>query len=242
MSIEQVKQLSYEMRLLGIHAAFERRAAEALEGQMHPTEFLLLLLQDEHLARKDRAAKALTTRAKFRSHADVEDFDMTFDRGLSKAKLKTLAQLSFLHRKENLILLGKTGEGKTHLATALGRKACAEGHRTLFMSVNFLFEEITAQKAAGKYLPFVRRLTKTDILILDDFGLRAYLHEEATALIDILEERYQKGATIITSQVDIPGWKKLFEDPVVAEAAIDRMKNPAQKLVLKGGSYRARLK
>ncbi len=140
-----------------------------------------------------------------------------------------------------MILLGKTGEGKTHLATALGRRACAEGHKTLFMPVNFLFEETSAHKAAGKYLSFVRKLTKTDILILDDFGLRAYLHEEATALVDILEERYQKGATIITSQVDIPGWKKLFEDAVIAEAIIDRMKNPSQKTVLKGGSYRARI-
>jgi DNA replication protein DnaC len=241
MSIEQTRLLAHQLRLLGIHAQMEHRAAEALANQMHPLEFLRLLLEDELLARKDRLAKTLSTRAGFRSSAVLEDWDTTYDRGVVKAKLKELASLGFFANKENLLLFGKTGEGKTHLAVALGRRLCAEGIQTTFLPVNLLFEEFAAAKVAGKYLPLLRQLNKGKVLILDDFGLRSYTHEEATMLVDLLEDRYQRGVVIVTSQVDSRGWTKLFEDPVVAEAIVDRLIHPSQRIVLKGGSYRERL-
>ena len=107
--------------------------------------------------------------------------------------------------------------------------------------MNLLFEEILSEKASGKYLAFIKRINKANILILDDFGLRNYTHEEATTLTDVLEERYQKGSVIITSQVDPKGWTKLFEDPVIAEAITDRLIHPSQTITLKGGSYREKL-
>lgn len=241
--LDQIKNLSHQMRLFGIHAACDRRANEAVSGQLHPLEFLRLILEDELLSRKDRASKALTTRAHFRFQADLEDWDMNFERGITRQKMKELSTLGFLHNRENLLVLGKTGEGKTHLAIAIGKRLCQEGHRTLFLPVNFLFEEIQAARAAGRYLSYVRALIKTGALILDDFGLRNYTHEEATSLMDILEERYQKGVVILTSQINPEGWLKLFEDPVIAEAIVDRLVHPSQKLILKGGgSYREKLK
>ena len=110
-----------------------------------------------------------------------------------------------------------------------------------FTSLNFLFEEIACQKIAGRYLIFIRNLNRSQILILDDFGLRAYTHEEACILMDILEERYQKLSLIVTSQVDPRAWLKLFEDPIIAEAIVDRLTNPSQKIILKGGSYREKI-
>ena len=199
-------------------------------------------VEDELLSRKDRAAKALTTRARFRFRADIEDWDQTFDRGITKQKLRELSALGFLHNRENLLILGKTGEGKTHLAIAIGKRICQEGHKTLFLPVNFLFEEIAAARAAGRYLSYVKNLIKTEAIILDDFGLRNYTHDEATSLMDILEERYQKGVVLLTSQINPEGWLKLFEDPVIAEAIVDRIVHPSQKLILKGGvSYREKL-
>jgi DNA replication protein DnaC len=238
---DQVRQLAHTLRLFGVHSGFERRAAQAQAEGQSCLEFLRLVLEDEVLQRKNRVAKSLTTRAKFRSHASLEDWDTTIDRGITKAKLRELASLSFLQTPENVLILGKTGEGKSHLAVALGRRLCSESVSTLFMPVNFLFEEVQAAKVAGKYLAFIKRLTQTKALILDDFGLRNYTHEEANVLVDLLEDRHRKGSVIVTSQVDPKGWQKLFEDPVIAEAIVSRLEHPSQRLNLKGGDYRQKL-
>lgn len=241
--LDQVKNLSHQMRLFGIHASCERRSQEAMSGQLHPLEFLRLILEEEILFRKNRTSKVLTTRAKFRFSADLEDWDMSFDRGITQQRLKELSLLTFFYNRENLIILGKTGEGKTHLAISLGKKLCQSGFKTLFLPMSFLFEEISASRASGKYLSYVKNLIKPNVLILDDFGLRNYSHEEAMSLMDLLEERYQKGVVVITSQVNPEGWTKLFEDPVIGEAIVDRLVHPSQKLILKGGgSYREKLK
>jgi DNA replication protein DnaC len=229
------------LRLFGIHAGFEVRAAQAASQGLNHSEFLRLVLEDEILQRKERTAKSLTTRAKFRSQASLEDWDQTFDRGLSKPKLRELAALGFFRSNENVLILGKTGEGKTHLAVAIGRRLCSENVSTLFLSVNFLFEEVQAAKASGKYLSYIKRLTQTKAIILDDFGLRNYTHDEANVLVDILEDRHRKGSVIVTSQVDPKGWIKLFEDPIIAEAIVSRLEHPSQRLILKGGNYREKL-
>jgi DNA replication protein DnaC len=238
---EQVRLLSYQLRLYGIQSGFEARNQEALSKSLQPLEFLHLLLEDEVLQRKNRLAKSLLKKAKFRSQVDLEDWDSSFDRGLNKQKLRELSSLSFFQAKENLLILGRTGEGKTHLAVALGRRLCHENSSVAFLPVNLLFEEILAARTAGKYLGYLRKISQTHVLILDDFGLRNYTHEEATTLVDILEERVKKGPVIVTSQVEPKGWIKLFEDPVIAEAVVDRLKNPSQKITLSGGSYREKL-
>ncbi len=238
---DQLKQLSHSLRLFGVHGGFEKRAEQASAQSLNHLEFLRLILEDEIKQRKNAAAKRLTTKAKFRSFADLEDWDQTFDRGFTKAKLRDLAAISFYQSQENLLLLGKTGAGKTHLAIAIGRRLCAENVSTLFLPVNFLFEEVMAAKAAGKYLSFVKRLTQSQVIVLDDFGLRNYTHDEANILVDILEDRHRKGSVVVTSQVDPKGWLKLFEDPVIAEAIVSRLEHPSQRLILDGGNYREKL-
>jgi hypothetical protein len=170
------------------------------------------LAADEALFRKDRVAKILATRARFRSSAEIDDWDGTYDRGVAKAKLKELASLGFFLNQENLLLLGKTGEGKTHLAVALGRRLCAEGIQTTFLSVNLLFEEFAAAKAAGKYLPLPDSSTSPRC---SSWMTRTPLvHARGSDNpVDLLEDRYQRGVVVVTSQVDPCGWLKLFEDP-----------------------------
>lgn len=241
MTPDQVRKMAHELRLFGIHEACERRAAEALGSSLPPLELMLLLLDDERRHRRNAASKRLVSKARFRHEADLEDWDKTFDRGVAAAKLKELASLNFYHRKDNLLIYGKTGEGKTQLGISLGRRLCQDGIKTTFFSANLLFEEVQAERAAGKYLAFVRNLTKSKVIILDDFGLRNYTHEEATTMLDILEDRYRKGVVIVTSQVDAKGWTKLFEDAVIAEAIVDRLTKPSLVITLKGGSYRDRL-
>lgn len=241
MITDQIKHITHKLRLIGINESVERRYTEMRANSLDPLEWLRLLLEDEDLHRRNAHTQRLITKARFRTGADIEDWDSTFDRGIPKLKLIELSKGSFYHNRENLIFLGKTGEGKTHLAQAIGRRLCQEEIRVHFMSVNLLFEEIISQKMANRYLTFIKNLNKSQVLILDDFGIRSYTHDEATALMDILEERYRKHPVVITSQVDPKGWLKLYEDPVIAEAIVDRLCNPSQKITLKGGSYRERI-
>ena len=238
---EQVQRLAHELRLFGIHENAQARAATARTHSQDPLEFLMLLLEDERNFRKDRLAKSLQTRAKFRHQADISDWDQSFDRGLSRAQIKELSHLAFYKANENLIICGRTGEGKTHLAIALGRRLCQEGISVAFLSVHLMFEEVLAARAQGKLIGYLNRLNQTKVLIFDDFGLRNYTHEEATVLVELLEARARKGPVVVTSQVDPRGWAKLFEDPVIAEAIVDRLQHPSRRLTLKGGSYRERL-
>jgi DNA replication protein DnaC len=187
-------------------------------------------------------AKRLATRARFRTGAALEDWDFSAQRGITKAKFKELALLNFYYKKQNLIIAGKTGLGKTHLAIALGNRFCQEGVSTAFYSTNLLLEEVQAEKIAGRYLKFIHRLKRTQIIVFDDFALRRYSHDEANILLEILEERYQKGLNIITSQVSPQGWSDLFEDSVISEAICDRLVNPSEIIELKGSSYRKNIK
>jgi DNA replication protein DnaC len=241
MMSDQMRTLTHQLRLFGVHGNFEKRAAQAAGQGLNHLEFLRLVLEDELLSRKERISKGLLTRAKFRSVADLEDWDQSYDRGLTKVKLRELSAMSFIQSNENLLILGRTGEGKTHMAVAIGRRLCVENISTLFVPVNFLFEEVQAAKAAGKYLQYIKRLSQVRALILDDFGLRNYTHDEANVLVDLLEDRHRKGSVILTSQADPKGWSKLFEDPLIAEAIVSRLEHPSQKLILKGGNYREKL-
>jgi DNA replication protein DnaC len=239
--VPELSRLAHELRLFGIHGGLDRRSQESLATGLHPLEYLKLVLEDERLFRQERTAKVLATRARFRSSAELEDWDHGHERGVSKPQFKEIASLSFHQNRENLLIVGQTGTGKTHLAIALGKKLCSEGLGVMFFSVNLLFEECHAERLAGRYLKFIQRLKQVPALILDDFGLRSYTHEEANMLLDLLEERYRKGVVIVTSQVDPKGWKRLFDDPVIADAITDRLTNPSRQIILKGNSYREKL-
>jgi DNA replication protein DnaC len=239
----ELRRLSHELRLFGINQSIERLSGLAMRDGLHPLEYLRLVLDEEKRFRFERTAKMLKTRAKFRSDAELEDWDHEFPRKFSKQQFRDVASLEFHRRRESLIIMGATGSGKTHLAIALGKKLCAEGVKVHFYSLNLLLEESQAEKIAGKYLNFIKRMRSQDVLIFDDFGLRNYTHEEAQILIDILEERYMKGSVIVTSQVDPAGWLRLFQDPVIAEAIVDRLTKPALQLRFEvKDSYRSRVK
>jgi DNA replication protein DnaC len=236
--IESVKNLAAKMKLNGVYHCLDRRVDEAISKNLHPLDFMRLILEDEQIARKDTYAKSLTKRAKFRSQCDLENWDQNRPRGLTKTKLKDLTSATFFHKKESLIICGPTGVGKTHLAIAIGRILCQSEISVSFWSVNLLLEQIQAEKIAGKYLSILRRITKPDVIILDDFGLRNYNHDEAVSILEILEERYTKKIIILTSQIEPQGWKNLFEDSVISDSIIDRILGPSDRVVLTGESFR----
>lgn len=241
MSIREIKSIAHEMRLFGIHHSIERRLDAYKMDPHDPLDLILKILEDEKQYRKNVLAKSLDRKARFRRESLLETWDTSFDRGLSKTRLRELSELAFWQLKKNLIIVGSTGAGKTQLAIALGKVACQMELSVQFASTQQLLQEADAERAAGRLQKWLRKLKKVDVLILDDFALRPYTHDEAVFLVDLVEDRYRKGIHIVTSQVDVEGWKTLFEDAVVADALVDRLRSPSETVVLTGTSYRQRL-
>lgn len=234
---ENVERLK-ELRLYGMLQSLDYRLSEVCESNLSHQDFLNLILEDESLYRKNKRSERLNKRARFNSQSSLESFEADVKRGVSKTLIKELSSLKFISNHQNLLLIGGTGVGKSYLSQGVGHTACLNGYETFFISVNKLFKEVEAQEASGKYLGFLNKLKRVKLLILDDFGLRNYSHEEATVLYDILEDRYNQSSTVVTSQVKSEGWKLLFEDAVIAEAIVDRLISCAHKIELKGLSYR----
>lgn len=241
--MKETVELLNELKFFGMKSSIEYRVTEAIESNLSHQDFLVLLLEDEHLYRKNRRCEALKKRAKFRSKAYLENFEITSDRGISKSMIQDFKSLRFIEGHQNLIFLGGTGAGKSFVAQAIGHAACSVGIEVLFVSLNRLFKELEMADKQGTYLTYMKRLReRIKLLIIDDMGLRSYSHQEATILYEILEERYQKGSVIVTSQVSPLGWKSLFEDPVIAEAICDRLTACAHTIEVKGKSFRGRHK
>jgi DNA replication protein DnaC len=221
--MKEVLEHVNKLKMTGLKESLDYRLKEATQGNLSYQDFLLLILEDEVLYRSNRRSEILKRRAKFKDQATLENFDANPKRGVTKSMVKQLQTLHFMSCFENIVLYGSTGAGKSYLAQAIGHTACHGGREAMFIPMNYLFSQIKASEKAGTYLSFLKRLGQVPLLILDDFGLRTYTHQEATQLYQIFEDRYQKGSTIITTQTKPQGWKNLFEDEVIAESIIDRI-------------------
>jgi DNA replication protein DnaC len=241
--VNEISEVLNHLKFFGMSNSIEYRVTEAIESNLSHQDFLLFLLEDERLYRRNRKCETLRKRAKFNSKCYLEDFNVDPKRGITKSKVQQFKSLSFIDNSENLLLIGGTGAGKSFLAQAIGHAACAANVETFFISANRLFKEIELAEAQGSYLIYMNRLkNKVKLLIIDDLGLRNYTHKEANILYEILEDRYRKGSVIITSQVKTLGWKLLFEDEVIAEAIIDRLTACAHIVDVKGDSVRGKEK
>ena len=239
--MKETVDLVNDLKFFGIKESFEYRVKEAEQSALSHEEFLICLLEDERLYRRNRRCEMLRKRAKFRTSTYLENFEYSPSRGLSKSMLQSFKSLQFVRNRENVIFLGGTGVGKSFLAQAIGHEACAQGVEVFFIAANRLFKELELAEAQGTYLTYMNRLRKrVELLIIDDFGLRNYSHQEANVLYEILEDRYKHGSLIMTSQVRPEGWRSLFEDEVIAEAILDRIMACADTVEVKGSSYRRR--
>ena len=235
----QTDELLNNLKFFGIKESLNYRLTEAIQSNVSHQDFLSFILEDEFVYRRNKRSEMLRKRAKFKDRVCLEDFNPSVNRGINKSMIQQLQTLYFVNNNENLIFVGGTGAGKSYLAQAIGHTACLAGIETFFISANRLFKEFEAEEAAGNYLNYIKRLRKMKLLIIDDLGLRNYSHKEANTLYEILEDRYQKGPVIITSQTKPQGWKSLFEDEVIAEAILDRLTSCAHIVEVKGESYRS---
>jgi DNA replication protein DnaC len=149
-----------------------------------------------------------------------------------------LACCNFIDKKENIIITGPTGVGKSHVASALGHQACIRGYKTVYHNIGKLLAGLKMQRADGSYLREINNLKKQDLLILDDFGIAQLDTQSRLDLLEIMEDRYGKGSTIITSQLPITKWHDVIEDSTIADAILDRLVHNAHRIELKGMSMR----
>ena len=182
-------------------------------------EILGLTVDRESLERENRRLTARLRNAKLKMSASIEDIDFRHPRGLEKQEILSLASCRWIKEHLNIIITGPTGVGKTYLACALGHKACLTGHTTLHKRASNFFSEIAVAKGDGSYPKFIKALIKTDLLIIDDFGLECLNKTQALDLLELLEDRYDQKSTLVTAQVPVDQWHGLIGDPTLADAA-----------------------
>jgi DNA replication protein DnaC len=201
-------------------------------------ERLGLLVDREMTEREDRRLKTRLRKAKLRQHACVEDVDFRHPRKLDKGLFMRLADCRWLKEHNNTLIIGPTGVGKTYLACALAQKACREGYSALYCRLPRLLHDLSIAKADGRYDKLMIAIGRTDLLVLDDWGLDKFVKEQRHDLLEILEDRHGLRSTLVTSQVPVKHWHDVIADPTLADAILDRLVHNAYKLVLNGESMR----
>lgn len=203
-------------------------------------ERLGLLVDRELTAREDRRLHTRLRKAKLRHRACIEDLDYRHRRGLDKALMAQLASCNWITKANNLILQGPTGVGKTWIACALGHKACRDGYSVLYARLPRLLEDLALAHADGRYPKLMNMLGRTELLILDDWGLAPLNDPQRRDLLELLDDRHGHRSTLVTSQLPVDHWHDHIGDPTLADAILDRLIHNAYRITLKGESMRKR--
>lgn len=227
-----------KLRLSGVLDTLELRRKQAVDDDLPFEEFLLRLLCDELERREAKQLRLRLQRAQFEYAQTLEDFDFTFNPKVPKTTIIDLATGLFIDRHENLVLAGPSGVGKSHIAQALGNRACRQGKTVLFAQAHQLFAELRAARADLSYDRRMLRYASVDLLIIDDLGLRPLQYDEPVDLHELIRQRYRKGSMIITSNRAVSEWYPMFGDALLASAAMDRLLHDAHVVEMDGDSYR----
>lgn len=237
---EQTIAILHSLKLFGMARGLEERVANTKHAELSHSEFIGLLVQDEKAYRENQRLKRLLKNARLRQQAAVEDIDYRHPRGLTRQVLLELGNAQWITAHRNVLVTGPTGIGKSFIACALGNSAARAGYTVLYLRAPRLFETLHQARGDGSHLKTIARLAKVQLLIIDDFLLTPLTDGERRDLLEIVEDRYQSGATVITSQCPIEDWHPRIGDPTLADAICDRLLHNAYKIELRGDSMRRR--
>ena len=235
---ELVRRLK-RLRLGGLVPTLPDRAAHARQAKLSPVEFLELVLQDEIDRRNSHGLALRLAAAGFEEEATFEHLLWESPVSFDRPRVRELFTLHWIAEHANVILAGPVGVGKTFVACALGHSACRAGYRVRFVKVARLLQSLHQSRADNSLERELRSWLAPDLLILDDFGLRTLTAQQSSDLYDVLVERHRRASTIITSNRAVEEWVALFDDPILANSALDRFAHQAHQIVMEGPSLRA---
>jgi len=233
-TVEKMKQL----KLFGMSEVYHRSLSEHLFRDYTTDEFLAMLVDTEWDQRHNRKISNMTKMAGFRIAAQSTNVDYSTNRNLDKNMFERLLSLHFVRQAENLIITGPSGVGKSYLAQAIGQTAVQHLVKTIYYNAGKLQEEIKLSKIQGTYMKLLKKIQAAPLLIIDDFGLLPMDNHSRQAFFDIIEDRHERAATILTSQIPVKGWYEIIGEGTIADAILDRVVFSSHRIDLYGESLR----
>jgi DNA replication protein DnaC len=227
-----------DMRLHAMALQYQQHLQTNQFNDITPDEYFSILVDHEWEERQNNKIQRLIKQAGFRQNASLADIDYVANRSLEKNMFNRLSTLDFMKRKENIILTGASGLGKSYIAQALGHQACLNGMKVQYHITARLFSRLKLAKVDGTYQKELTKLQKVQLLILDDFGLQAFDNHAREALMDIVEDRHNNSSTIVSSQIPVSVWYDIIGEGTIADAILDRLNKSSHRITLKGDSLR----
>jgi len=232
--LERMKQ----MKMYGMHRYYQSCLDAGHHENYTADELLKALIESEWDERQTRKIDRLMRTARFRYKASIEEITYNEDRNMDKNKILRFAECDFINQKQNILITGSTGVGKSYLACALGHQACIKGYRVMYFNIAKILARLKMQKADGSYIKEMLKIEKQDLVILDDFGLQPIDSQSRMIFLEMMEDRYDIRSIIVTSQLPVSAWHEVINEKTIADAILDRLVHSSHRIDLKGESMR----